>query len=87
MTKEEVRAVSIAKLDLTPGAVLYDVGAGTGSISIEASRQLAGGTVYAIERDPEALSLLEQNRARFLSVCAWRHPIQSPESSCKCLVG
>ena len=58
MTKEEVRAVSIAKLDLTPGAVLYDVGAGTGSISIEASRQLAGGTVYAIERDPEALSLL-----------------------------
>lgn len=80
MTKEEVRAVSIAKLDLTPGAVLYDVGAGTGSISIEASRQLAGGTVYAIERDPEALSLLEQNRARFGAEAVRLVPEEAPEA-------
>ena len=80
MTKEEVRAVSIAKLDLTPGAVLYDVGAGTGSISIEASRQLAGGTVYAIERDPEALSLLEQNRARFGAEAVRLVPEAAPEA-------
>ena len=80
MTKEEVRAVSIAKLDLTPGAVLYDVGAGTGSISIEASRQLAGGRVYAIERDPEALSLLEQNRARFGAEAVRLVPEEAPEA-------
>lgn len=80
MTKEEVRAVSIAKLDLTPGAVLYDVGAGTGSISIEASRQLAGGTVYAIERDPEALFLLEQNRARFGAEAVRLVPEAAPEA-------
>ena len=65
---------------LTPGAVLYDVGAGTGSISIEASRQLAGGTVYAIERDPEALSLLEQNRARFGAEAVRLVPEAAPEA-------
>ena len=62
------------------GRVLYDVGAGTGSISIEASRQLAGGTVYAIERDPEALSLLEQNRARFGAEAVRLVPEAAPEA-------
>ena len=40
MTKSEIRAVSLAKLDLTPGAVFWDVGAGTGSVAVEAARQL-----------------------------------------------
>ena len=44
--------------------MLY-VGAGTGSVSVEIARVLRGGTVYAVERNPEAIRLLEQNRMRF----------------------
>lgn len=65
MTKEEVRAVSVAKLGLEQGWTVWDVGAGTGSVSVEIARVLRGGTVYAVERNPEAIQLLEQNRMRF----------------------
>ena len=54
MTKSEVRAVSISKLELKRDSVLYDIGAGTGSVSIEAAMQMPAGQVYAIERDREA---------------------------------
>lgn len=65
MTKEEIRAVSVAKLALTKGAVLYDVGAGTGSVGIEAACHFAGIRVYAIEKKPEAIELIGQNRQKF----------------------
>lgn len=65
MTKAEVRAVSLAKLKLHPGQVLWDVGAGTGSVSIEGARLLGNGQVYAVEQKPEAITLLHQNRERF----------------------
>lgn len=65
MTKEEVRAVSLAKLRLTEEAVVYDVGAGTGSVSVEAALQAWRGTVYAIERNPEACDLIAENCRRF----------------------
>ena len=61
MTKEEIRILSIAKLRLKEDAVVYDVGAGTGSVSIEAARLCTMGTVYAIEKNPEGISLIREN--------------------------
>lgn len=65
MTKEEVRFISIAKLGLTDGAVLYDIGAGTGSIAVEAAARYEHLRVYAIERNPDAITLIEKNRRKF----------------------
>lgn len=65
MTKEEVRTVSIGKLMLTENAVLYDVGAGTGSVSIEAAGMAEGIRVYAIEKNPDACALIRKNRQKF----------------------
>lgn len=65
MTKSEIRAVSLAKLALTEDAVLYDVGAGTGSVSIEAACQSGRIQVYAIEKNPEGVKLIGQNRRKF----------------------
>ena len=65
MTKEEVRALVMAKLRLHEDDVVWDVGAGTGSISIEAARIVCKGRVYAIEKRPDALDLLKKNQERF----------------------
>ena len=65
MTKSDVRTLSIAKLRLKPDSVLFDIGAGTGSISIEASRKLIDGRVYAIERKTEAIELINKNIRKF----------------------
>lgn len=65
MTKREIRVLSLAGLELTERAVVYDVGAGTGSVSIEAARLCTDGRVYAIERERSAAELLEKNRLRF----------------------
>jgi len=63
MTKEEVRAVVLSKLRLKPDAVVWDLGAGTGSVSIECARMCPFGTVYAVEYKPAALEILEKNKA------------------------
>lgn len=65
MTKEEVRSVIIAKLGLKRHALVYDIGAGTGSVSVECARLADCGAVYAIERNPAACSLIEANREKF----------------------
>lgn len=64
MTKSEVRAVSISKLELDPDSVLYDIGAGTGSVAVEACACLQWGQVYAIERNEEAVELITANKDR-----------------------
>lgn len=61
MTKEEVRTICIAKLDLEKDAVLYDVGAGTGSVAVEAACQDGSIRVYAIEKNPEGIELIRKN--------------------------
>lgn len=65
MTKELVRAATICKLRLRPEHLVYDIGAGTGSVAIECALQVDYGWVFAIERSPLACSLIEQNIARF----------------------
>lgn len=65
MTKSEVRSISLSKLRLHKDAVVWDVGAGTGSVSIEAASLAKDGVVYAIEKKDEAIDLLEQNKRKF----------------------
>lgn len=65
MTKSEVRALSVAKLKLTDDSIVYDVGAGTGSVSIEMALCAVNGKVYAIEREDVAADLIEVNKRRF----------------------
>ncbi|SFC55063.1 precorrin-6A reductase [Butyrivibrio sp. YAB3001] len=65
MTKEEIRALSLRKLALSNDSVLYDVGAGTGSISLEAALLSADIKVFSIEKNDEAYELLRQNKDKF----------------------
>lgn len=65
MTKSEVRSISLSKLELERDSVIYDVGAGTGSVSIEMALQASDGKVYAIEKNREAVSLIEKNKRKF----------------------
>ncbi|MEZ3434939.1 MAG: precorrin-6A reductase [Lachnospiraceae bacterium] len=64
MTKEEVRCVCLSKLRIRRGSVIYDVGAGTGSVSVEAALRAVLGHVYAVERNEEAAALIRENSRR-----------------------
>ena len=65
MTKQEIRILSLVKAQIAPDAVIYDIGAGTGSLSIEAARLAPKGEVYAIERSSEGINLIRANAANF----------------------
>lgn len=65
MTKEEVRELAVCKLRVRPGDVVWDVGAGTGSVSVELARAAWHGRVLAIERDAGACALVARNRDAF----------------------
>lgn len=65
MTKQEVRAAALAKLSVRPTDTLWDVGAGTGSVSVELALAAPRGHVYAVECAPDACALIRQNREKF----------------------
>lgn len=65
MTKREIRIQALAEMRLSPDSVVWDVGSGTGSVSVECARQCPLGSVYAIERDAEALELTKANADKF----------------------
>lgn len=65
MTKQEVRAAVLAKLAVRPEDILWDVGAGTGSVSVELALAAPRGRVYAVECRPEGCALIKANRKKF----------------------
>lgn len=78
MTKEEVRWTACARLAVQPDNTVWDVGAGTGAMTLELARRACDGMVYAVERDTDAQALLEENRRKLggynVQVIAGRAP-------------
>lgn len=62
ITKNEVRAVSLARMQLTAGSVVWDIGAGSGSVGLEAARLCRNGHVYAIEKNADDVAIVQRNR-------------------------
>ncbi len=65
MTKETVRAAILSQMRVRPSDIVWDVGAGTGSVSIELAMKAKAGRVFAVEREPEGCELIRKNRERF----------------------
>ena len=65
LTPAEVRAMALAELDLGPASIVWDVGAGSGSVAVEAAAIAQDGTTYAIEKDSEDFALIKSNAERF----------------------
>lgn len=65
MTKQEIRAAALAKLGVRPEETLWDVGAGTGSVSVELALAAPRGRVYAVECEPDACTLIRRNQEKF----------------------
>ncbi|MDR2179402.1 MAG: precorrin-6y C5,15-methyltransferase (decarboxylating) subunit CbiE [Synergistaceae bacterium] len=65
MTRQEVRTMALDLLGLSPDSVLWDIGAGTGSVSVAGARLCPFGEVHALERSAEALDLLRANKEKF----------------------
>ena len=80
MTKRDIRAAALARLAPHRDSVCWDIGAGTGSVAIEMARQCCFGRVYAVEKKPEALALLEENRRRLHADNVIPIPGAAPES-------
>ena len=64
-TPMELRVMLLAHLRPRPDSLIWDVGGGTGALALEIARLMPKGVVHTLERDPEAIELLEQNRRRF----------------------
>ncbi|GLI38520.1 precorrin-6y C5,15-methyltransferase (decarboxylating) subunit CbiE [Geobacter hydrogenophilus] len=67
ITKQEVRAVTLAKLRLQDDLVMWDIGAGSASVSIEASNLMPNGRIFALERNPQYLGFIRDNLKKFVA--------------------
>ena len=65
ITKKEVRVISLSEMNLRSDSVVWDIGAGSGSVSVEAGRLCSGGEVFAIEKNREDFDLIQANLDRF----------------------
>lgn len=65
MTKEEIRMLSISKMNLTSDSAVLDVGSGTGSISVQSAIICPSGVVYSIEKEEEAYNVTKSNIDKF----------------------
>lgn len=65
ITKREIRLLSLAELALQPGEIMWDIGAGSGAVGIEAAQAQPGATVYAIEKRPDMGQHIRENLRRF----------------------
>ncbi|NDF27784.1 MAG: methyltransferase domain-containing protein, partial [Nitrosopumilaceae archaeon] len=66
ITKEEARVIQISKARLSEGNLVYDIGCGSGSITVEAGIQIGKtGKIYAIDMDPKAIDLTRKNLGKF----------------------
>lgn len=78
MTKREIRVQALSMAHIKTDDVVFDVGAGTGSLSIESALLAKEGKVFAFEREPEAVELIRQNALRFgvdnITVCPGEAP-------------
>ncbi len=79
ITKQDVRAVSLSRLGLTAGSVLWDLGAGSGSVGIEAAALLTNGQVAAVEKHPERVAAIRENIRRFGADNVTVHHLHLPE--------
>ena len=80
MTKSEVRSLSVAKLNLNRDSIVWDIGAGTGSVTIEMALSAADGQVCAIEKKPAAAALIEENAKKFGTPNVEVHVGTAPEA-------
>jgi precorrin-6Y C5,15-methyltransferase (decarboxylating)/cobalt-precorrin-6B (C15)-methyltransferase len=78
-TPLEQRVMLLAHLRPRPDSLVWDVGGGTGALALEIARLMPAGQVHTLERDPEAIELLERNRRRFGTTNLHIHAGEAPE--------